>query len=200
MTWKVGFRPPPRRLTSGGVDSIRRGVRCIQWRRADCVTMRTLGRVVWECACFLAKTLARLVWGCACFLTKTTALLAASAVTWGGLACLLFSNPSADGSRTANVFAMIILGALGVSFVMFVIEAVSGDGVAKSLLAAMQLFCTAPFFIAAVHVGVSVWQEYRDAHPGRRPSVGVAPHDDSVGQSHEGIDAAETLMDSWRGR
>jgi hypothetical protein len=160
------------------------------------LTIKTLTRVVWECACFLAKTLARVVWGCACFLTKTTALLAASAVTWGGLAYFLVSNPSEDG----DMFAVMILGALGISFVTFVIEAVSGDGVAKSLLAAMQMFCTLPFFIAAAHLGASVWQEYRDAQPGRRPSVGVVPHDDSAGQSHDGIDAAEILMDSWRGR
>jgi hypothetical protein len=84
--------------------------------------------------------------------------------------------------------------------VLFVLDAVGGNGVTKSLLDSLQFFCIAPFLCVLGYGGLLAWRQYLDAKPKRPSPVIVVPYDRSEGQSYDGIDAAESLMDSWRGR
>jgi hypothetical protein len=143
----------------------------------------------------------RILWECACFLAKISALTAASIVSWG---IFLFASPvffnDADGKTLGTVLAAMILGAAGICFIFFLLDAVAGNGIAKSFLGALEFFCICPLLVLVGYLVVLAWRQYGDAKPERRPSVIVMPHGGSANESHDAIDAAETLMDSWRGR
>ena len=145
-------------------------------------------------------TALKILWGCASFLAKTFALLAASAVSWGLLAWMISLRYPTDLVMAGQVIASLFFAMTALCFIGFVLEAVGGRGVAASFLESLTLFCVAPFLVPIGIAAVAAWHRFSDAKAERTPSVIVVPQEGSAGQSDDGLDAAETLMDSWRGR